>query len=330
MRKTNLNNTSNTEHRKRFLSLEDLRGVLTFKSFYIILVIALLGVILILIDTLIFSSSSGASTSPWKGILLALGVTLLTSSTVSLLFEVFMRLDIVDFVMSKLDDILSAYLRNPSLQYSDLLSFQTNRTSIDFDDLCKGASGYLKILGLSANDIISPHTAHLLIHRVVSEHEFYIRILLINPWSIMAQRRSEAPTYGIQQEFFRKVWSALLQIQNVTDNLRVLGMGNTNFEVRFYDTIPSLSMIIDNSKAIVTPLISTKTGGSSPFFIVKNTSSAGSAYALYEQHFDTVWQNADPLSNALLEGLYKQTVQREIDRSNALPQNLKEWLDNRL
>ncbi len=325
-------NRNGNESIWRFPSWKDLLQIVSFKTFYLILIVALLGIALILLDRVIFPPSLDPAnqTSPWRGILLALGATFLTSSTVSIFFELFLRLDIVDFISSKILNSLPSTSVDTVFYQSGLSSFENSRASLSFDSLAKGASGYLKIIGFSANDIFSAHTTHIISERLKTEREFYVKVLIINPWSIMAQRRAEAIAYPAEKKFFGQVWAAFTHSRDVFAELKATGIDESHAEARLYDVIPSVSMIIDSSKALVTPLVSTKTGGSSPCFIVKRTSSDKSPYSYYEKHFDWIWNNAQKIADKNLDDLYKSTIEKELERVNNLPSTFKDWSATKL
>ncbi|OLE55405.1 MAG: hypothetical protein AUG51_02810 [Acidobacteria bacterium 13_1_20CM_3_53_8] len=320
-----------TPTKRRLPSLEDLKKVVTFKTFYLIIVVALIGIVLILIDALIFPYTPTSPPSPFKGIFLALGATLLTTSTVSLLFELFMRLDVVDFMTTKVTSVLPPNLTvESSFSAAGLVEFQVNRTSLDFSSIAQNAPGYLKIIGFNANDILSPPNIYFVTERLKTEREFSVKILIINPWSLMAQRRSEAKCYKSQPEFLRSVWSVYQFLHDLCEKLRTEKVGPARFDVRLYDTIPSLSMIIDSYRAMVTPILNIRTGGASPFFIVDKKLNPECPYEQYQGHFDDLWKNADPITDINFDSFYRLTIQRESVRVTDLPSSFKEWLERKL
>lgn len=319
------------KHIWRFPSWKDLIRILSFKTFYLIVVVALIGISLILLDRVVFPPSTESTyVSPWRGVLLALGATFLTSSTVSLLFELFLRLDLVDFISAKILSSMPSTSVDAVFYQSGLSSFENSRAALSFDTLAKSAIGYIKIIGFSANDIFSPHTTHIIQERLATEREFFIQVLIINPWSIMAQRRAEASVYPTENKFFGQVWAAFRHARDFVSELRNRGITESHAEARLYDAIPSVSMIIDGSKALITPIISTKTGGSSPCFIIEKTSSDKSPYSYYEEHFDSLWKNAQIINETNMNDLYKKTLEKELQRVKNLPSNFKDWSATRL
>jgi hypothetical protein len=311
---------SNKKTKQRLPSLDDLKQVITFKTFYIAVVTGLIGLVLILLEAVILPQPSN---SVWKGVFLALGLTLLTSSTVAVFSEMFLRFDIVDFVTEKIVEILPHEI---TLRDSGLQAFGANRTSLDFPSIWKQVSGFMKVIGFSANDVLSPQNTPLLIERLKTERTFHLQILIINPWSVIAQRRAESPVYKTKYEFIRRVWAIFLEMRDTADQLNAAGIERSQFDVRIYDSIPSLSMIIDDDKAIVTPVLITRQGGSSPFFVLKETSSSKSPYLEYKKHFDSVWETGVSIIGANMEELYSRTVEIEKLRSNMLPSDIREWM----
>lgn len=50
-----------------------------------------------------------------------------------------------------------------------------------------------------------------------------------------------------------------------------------------------ISGIIDESRAIVTPLVANLTGGRSPYFVVSADGPQGYLYRIYRSHFEELW-----------------------------------------
>ena len=153
------------------LTWEDAKQIVEFKTFYFVILLSLLGIVLILLDSLIFSANVA---SPWKGVLAALGVTLLTSSTVSMIYEISLRLDVTDLMVEKVLKALPSEIGGTS----GLIRFGNDRTSLDFHEVWQDSSGFLKIIGFSANDILSPANTPLLINKLKENPSFNIQILI--------------------------------------------------------------------------------------------------------------------------------------------------------
>ncbi len=73
----------------------------------------------------------------------------------------------------------------------------------------------------------------------------------------------------------------------------------SKIEVRLYDDIPSLSMVINERYAIVTPFTISLQGGSSPYFIAKNLETEDCIFSSYSEHFNVIWDRAKSLLSDL-------------------------------
>jgi hypothetical protein len=213
----------------------------------------------------------------------SLGMTLVASATVSLVYEVFMRMDI--------EHVLSERLA-PGFAFG--LSSK-KRSEIDFLFLVKNAEDFLQIIGLSANDILSPVPLNAIRGRLLNEKLFSVHILLINPYSTEALLRSTSPAYSKPFMFFEKTKHIISEISDLGSELRKKGIDHKHFDARVYSTPATLSMIIDSSKALVTPLAYHETGGRSHLFEVSAASGSDSLYQHFMKHFETVWHSATPI-----------------------------------
>ncbi len=312
-----------TSHRDNKLSWNDVKSIVSFKTFYLVIILALIGTVFILLEIILNPYLADTS---WKGVLAAFGITFLTSSTVSLLFEIYLRLDIVDFISERV--IKSLPIEQNS--NSGFIRFDRDRTALNFTSIWKESSDFLRIIGFSANDILSPSNTPLLLRKLTDNPSFFLKVLIINPWSIMASRRAEASAYKTPNEFIRRVWSIFLETLDTSKQLNAEGIHRSRYEVRIYDDIPTLSMIIDKNTAVVTPIISTSLGGASPYYVVNDTRTSDCAYREYVKHFEYIWSSAEDINGINIKELYDITLIRETVRTEEMPKNLDDWLTTKL
>jgi len=297
----------------------DLKQVIQFKTFYLIVVLMLVGIVCLFVEAFAFSYDS---TSSFRGIFSSLGITFITSSTISLLVEIFIRLDIVDFMLEKIQTQLSS--RNSA--DTGVVEFSLDRTGIDFDTIWHESKSFLKVMGISANDILSSNHMHLLKRRIRNEPNFSIKILLLNPWSIVAKRRSSIGVYGTEFDCVKRIYSVMEELKDAKRYLEKTNVSISNIDVRLYDDFPSVSMIIDTENAIVATLTTVAQGGSSPYFIAKNIKTEECIYSLYSKHFDQIWEDAMSIFELDYKSIYEKTMDVEKDRATSLPSDLKAWL----
>ena len=307
------------KQKKRTLNWDDVKRIVEFKTFYLMIILTLIGTVFLFLEPWFFPAQS---TSPFKGIFSSLGITFVTSSTISFIIEIFMRIDIVDFMVSRMLKILPTELKKAA----GVTEFNGNRANINFDEIWSKSEGFIKIIGLSANDILSPSRMPLLVKKIKSNPVFPIQILLINPWSTMSMRRAESTVYGTKYECITRVYSIIVELKDVWENLKKANVDVSKIDVKIYDDIPSLSMIINENCAIVTPFTIASQGGSSPYFIAKNIETDDCVYNLYSEHFDLIWQRAVSILDMNYDDFYAYTIANDHEKSNALPSEFDEWL----
>ena len=98
-------------------------------------------------------------------------------------------------------------------------------------------------------------------------------------------------------------------------------------QLRLYDDIPSLSMVIGTEYAIVAPFMVIEIGGSSPYYISKKNEFHSNLYDAYVEHFDTIWDSATPVDvNANINDIYKNQHNKDLLTVKNMPDNYDEWL----
>jgi hypothetical protein len=265
------------------------------------------GIILLLLTTRI------SSESPFYQIPLALGVTLITSATVSLLYEIFLRLDVEAFSSIKVMEQLKATGQITSkFEKTGLIDAGLNRSELDVKEIVVSASGFLKIFACSnAMDFTSPQCLSLIKEKMTKDSSFYVQILLVNPFGVVSFRRGQAPAYGKQEQelFCNALRLKILQLKSYMENLDSNGGScKKRFDVRLYTTIPTSFHMITQNAVVVAPYVVTKSGSLSPYVIYVGDSRA---HDLYIKGFDYTWNISDSISTTLLDDLKKKTLDEE-------------------
>jgi len=287
----------------RFPSWQQIKSVVEFKTFYIALLTALLGVMAMLIEPQL----SLPPASPFKGVLTAIGITLLTSSTVSIFTEMAIRFDVVDLVSNRISASLAALpLRGSEVDHPDLLGYKQARDEIDFVSLVRDAQGFLGIHGLSANDVLAAQPLHALRKRLRQESNFQVRILLLNPWSLTALLRASQNAYAQRESFFEKLVITINQVLDFQE-LPDVERRHPGVELRVYDGIPTVSTVFDARQMLLTPLNCVRTGGASPSFLLRPTDSSACAYRVFVEHFEASWDTAQPIRRETLAALVEKS-----------------------
>jgi len=255
----------------------DLRAVVALKTFYVALVLVLLSLALFGI-WVGFDDKSAALAQA----VLALAIALATSSTISLLSEMALRLDIVRLVTSELATSLATRDR------ATVVEFHESRRGLDCPQVAREASGTLRVIGISANDILAVQPLDVLGRRVQSG-DLRLHVLLLDPRSAAGHERSAQSAYGSADSMGSRVQGIASHLVDLAGDLRSSGTTIEQFDARYLDRSPMLSAIIDESRAIVTPLVANLTGGRSPYFVVSADGPQGYLYRIYRSHFEELW-----------------------------------------
>jgi len=276
-------------------SWQDVRKVVEFKTFYLALVLVLLGTVLLLAEVRV---------SAWlpalKGVSQGLGLTLVTSATVSVLTESFLRLDIIELVAGRLRDInQQLLLDNGQGNHPELERFLHCRNDLDFNGIVKEAHNEVLICGVSANDVLSVQLLHTIEDLMRQRAALRFRIVLLNPWSVGAALRAGHPAYKRTRQFHEKCAANLNALLDFQDRVSQLP-GTSRFEVRLTHATPSTSTVITEQRVVLTPLLTVITGGRAPTLIFRRDAGAGGTVGLLLQEFEAQWATAFAVSRATL------------------------------
>lgn len=305
---------------KRKLVWNDIKRIVEFKTFYLIVALLLIGIIFLLLEYIIFDKSDDAF---FKGVFSSLGITFITSSTVSAIMEIFMRIDIVDFLSVRMLDVMPESIKGNT----GVSGFYFDRKKIDFKTSWEEAKNFMKIIGVSSNDILASANLPIIKSKLESDKDFYIEILLLAPWSFTAVTRSNAKVYKAKNEGIIKTHAVIIDIQNFIESIKSSGIEASRVSIRLYDDIPSLSMVIDNKTAIVSPFMVVEQGGSSPYYVVKNLEVHDCLYQLYCDHFEAIWNTAFRIDEETdLGKIYAQQKLKDKQQLHNIPSMYEDWL----
>lgn len=306
--------------KKRKLNWNDIKRIVEFKTFYLIVILLLIGTLCLFLEYNVFSQNKE---SVFNGIFSSLGITFITSSTVSIIMEIFMRLDIVDFMSERMLNIMPEDIKGNT----GVSGFYLDRKRIDFKKTWIEANDFMKIIGVSSNDILAAANLPIIKSKLESNKDFRIEILLLAPWSFTAGTRSNAKVYKTRNEGIIKTHAVIMDLQNFFENIKLEGIDTSRLSLRLYDDIPSLSMIIDKEFAIVAPFMVVEQGGSSPYYVVKNLELSDCLYQLYCDHFDAIWDTAVVIDEETdLGEIYKQQKIKDELMLRNIPDEYEEWI----
>lgn len=306
--------------KKRKLGWEDIKQIVEFKTFYFALIFAFIGIILLLLGYIAVDIFGQTASEVFND----LGITFLTSATISIISEVFMKMDLIDFTTQKILSVMPEEIKNDV----GIKEFRLDRKNIDFKDFWKNASGTVKIIGVSSNDVLASANFPLIKQRLLENNDLIIQVLLLAPWSFTAITRSTAKGYHTKYEGIAKTHAVIHDILDFNNSWNSKENGNSRFQLRLYDDIPSLSMVIGAEYAIVAPFMVIEIGGSSPYYIaMKNEFHDSSLYNSYVKHFDTIWTTAMAVdTDSNINDLYVNQRKKDLSIVQDIPESYEKWL----
>lgn len=300
--------------KKRKLSWSDVKKVVEFKTFLLVVFFSIIGMLCIAL-------SFTPMPKTVQNIFSAVGITFLTSATVSIVMEIFMRTDIVDFMSERMLSVMPAEIKGNT----GVSCFKRDRSKVNFQDFLLAAVDYAKIIGVSANDILAPTNIIKLKEVLNSCPTFYVQVLLLSPWSITANIRSQACVYRTRLESISKTWAVIKDVLHLKGGLSE--PDKKRVELRLYNDIPTLSMVIDARQALIAPFMAISQGGASPYFIAMDSSLTSSVYSVYKANFDAIWDRAEQVDSMdELEGVFKKQLECDANLMASIPIDYNDWI----
>ena len=224
-------------------------------------------------------------------------------------------------------DRLVSVLPKAIKENTGVREFHRDRKNIDFKTFWLESKEFLKIIGVSSNDILASANFPLIKKKLKESSTFYVQILLLAPWSFTAEIRSTAKVYKSHNEGILKTYTVITDLRNLFENLSNEKIDLDRIQLKLYDDIPSLSMVIDAKSAIVAPFMVVEFGGSSPYYIADNIDVEDSLYKLYLDHFDTIWETATQIKEDTdLNVIYNQQIEKDIDIVTSFPKDYSSWV----
>lgn len=252
----------------------ELARAVQVKTVYLSLLIGMAGIAILAIS----ASTNGL----WQTVLLSLSITLITSSTFSTISEVMVRLDTLQAIDNRLTD-LESRLVGGGASASHGLELVSNRREIDFRRHADILVGDVYICGLSANDILSAEACDKLRAGLTTGRIRSISVVLQDPNSRAARVRSGNPAYGHANSMSGKVRSAIAEVRELSATALTTSTGAVVALYLSKEPISS-SLIVDDERAVITPIVRVRTGGTSPTIVVDRLSIHGEWYEIYRSH----------------------------------------------
>ncbi|WP_139057806.1 hypothetical protein [Tsukamurella pseudospumae] len=250
----------------------NVRSLLRAKTVYIASLIFLAGWVFMLLGLLVGRGSG-------RDLLVALGATLLTSSVLSVISEAAMRLDTLEPLYEKLEGISAAVDScGASAGEGRIVA---SRREIDFAAFVR-RSTTLFIVGISSNDVLAVAVSDLIEDRMRSGDLTTVVVGLLNPDSEASRVRAGSSAYGGSGgSAISKIHASISVVRDLESVAS--GLDNVRFEFRQLQHVPSVSLVGNQDEIVITPVISTRTGGRSPSICILRRGDSGDTYSVYRE-----------------------------------------------
>lgn len=259
------------------LAWSDFTAVVQAKTFYLSLIIVVVGVALL------------AASVPTKGLvatlLAALGITLVTSSVFSLIGETMVRTDVVEFVHGEIEALRREIRYSAPARGSDsTLQLHVSRRNVDWTEFLRVATGTLRVSGISSNDILAATNMDRLFDSLVDRRLERVEVLLLDPASETGASRGAQPAYHRAGTMGDKLLSVIAELEDLDYRLREAGLPDRVHTALVSEPI-TVSLVGDDHRLFVTPIVRTLTGGASPTFVFTSSGAGAGYFEVYLSHF---------------------------------------------
>jgi hypothetical protein len=169
------------------------------------------------------------------------------------------------------------------------------------------SSKSLCFLGVSARTIMQPQVEAAIRQKLLTNHEYSIKLLLFDRNETEKLRRRALEETGDPDTAEEWAKSMTATIQMVLRIKKSLGKAGERLHIKTYRSFPVFRiLIVDDNRVMVNFYATGRFPSQSPCLEVRNPSNPNSfAYCLYK-HFDELWREAD-------------TVQEEMNSRTAAP-----------
>lgn len=223
---------------------------------------------------------------PWNSILREFGVALIIAGTVSLVYELFLRLSLARTILELLQftkSLLDAGLKSVNIK---------NNSSSSLKFLQSINPKKIRLLGITTDYYFSGGEGNELYDEIkkLLIRKCEIQILMLHPDSLHVSSREEEEkrTNAYKDETLRE---KLIRTFNSRLNLQ---KDYPNLKLKLYKMSPLCSMtILDDRIMKFTPYLYQVLGLRSPTFEIENLETEVCIFDSYQKHFENIWIEAE-------------------------------------
>ncbi len=227
---------------------------------------------------------------PWSSFIREFGVALIIAGTVSLVYELFLRLSLAETILELVEfpkSLMEAGLKSVNKK-------DNKGASLKF--LQSVTPKRIRLLGITTDYYFKEEGDDLyeeIVEKDIRKKQCEVQLLMLHPDSPQTQLREED-----EEKTDRYKDETLRQRLIIIFNKRLrLHNRHPNFKIKLYKSTPLCSMtILDDRVLKVTPYLYQVLGLKSPTFEVENKDGEACIFEAYEHHFDNLWNDAEERS----------------------------------
>ncbi len=203
----------------------------------------------------------------------------------------------------------------PGLENSGLIGFRFCREKSNLIKITKDSKKKLDYIGTSLPDMSSDQGYMALRDKVKESKVIEVRILLLNPNSVMALKKNELYCY---RRGWRKVSenikTAIRAFKDIREELEPDDKTIKNrFDVRVYSTIPATSCVFNDNRLNITFYDENKPGSMAPAWELEKNDKHDGLYNYYQAHFEKIWKEAISVFDKDFEKKSEGVLRKELN-----------------
>jgi hypothetical protein len=232
----------------------------------------------------------------WKSIITSIGSALLGIGVLSIVFDVFFKLETIKLFQKTLIDELDSqhhFVENGLTRLGD-------RDDLVYKDFFIDAQSKLKLQGISLPFMNTEHCEPIIVRRVLDKNDdVSIKILLLNPCSLLSYKRAQCKQYDSIEEFYDTLLYHIRRYFHIGNSIiKKSGkeLDRNKYDVKLYSSLTYCSLLIQDNIVNISFFLENAKGASTKYFEMVKTDEKGDLYSTLEKHFDICWNNPNAIS----------------------------------
>lgn len=224
---------------------------------------------------------------PWSSLIRELGVAFIIAGTVSLIYELFLRITLAQTILELIE-----FPRSLNLAGIKNVNKRDNATeSLKFLQTIYPRK--VRLLGTTTDYYFRGGRGSQLYDEMerLLERRCEMQLLMLHPDFAQFRQKEEEETGAHSIETLEE------KLMRIFNERFALSKKYPNLKIRLYKSVPLCAMtILDDRVLKVTPYLYQVLGLKSPTFEIWNNEMEGCIFDSYEQHFDKLWNSAEERS----------------------------------